>query len=227
MLQTSDDFAQLALPQTVYVDGERYRVPSPTIRQVLEVRASLDALVSGDDDEAQDLIEILDDWLPGPFVRALEDRPIAELDQILAQLLMAAVPAPPAWLLEEIEDADEDETRPPARPDFETMLADYVQIYGGEVWEVYNRVPWAFFLAFMYRRRTAIARQLLRWSEVFVLPHTGKGAGGMVADLERRANQRPRRSADAPLYAPPEQIKKDRAELRKMFGPNSARNEEA
>lgn len=227
-------FARMTLPQVVWIEGARHLVEPATVRQALEVRVSIEALVDADDDELAhlrgDLIEVLTGWLPPPVVTALSRRTLPDLARIVLAILEEPTPPPPSWLLKELGgekdgDAEGDKgSRPP--PALEVLLADYVQVYGGSVWEVYTQVPWGFFLSFLYHRRTAIARELLRWSEIEILPHTGKGAKDMVADLERRANQREGGEDDDALYAPPERIEKDRAELRKRFGPRSARNTE-
>lgn len=196
----------------VIVEGRRFLVARPTVRQAIELHAAAPGALDGDRCDAEMVFDLLEDWLPDELFDAVAGLQLEEALTLVRTLLDDGTTGNE----QQDDDSGDDDNDDAGVKDVTLLFGDYCQVYGGDPWTVYTTTPWAFFIGFLRRINAAAARDLLRWSEIEILPHSGKAAAKTLRSLQRRAqgivDKRP------PAFAPSEVIQRDRAALRKLFG---------
>lgn len=220
----NDVFAPLArssAPVVTQLDSRRFIVDLPTIRDAVELSAAAPGLLVGDADDAAIVDVVLARWLEPDLHEILSDMEVEDLVLFIGTMLRAGTDVSNV-----AKHREDDGGESNAQPDPYMLLADYCDVYGGAVAEVYLTTPWPLFIQLLARMDAANARSLLRRVELEILPHSGKAAKGTLSSLTRRARSTAA-AAEAELYAPPEIIQRDRARLREMLGGGPVESEDA
>lgn len=210
--------AAAGLPRLVTLpDGRTHRVRPPTVRDALEVLTALPGAVAGDEGDQELLLEALTRWLPDEVLSWLLVLEASAHESVLRGLLFQGADLERLRRRAKRRQGEDGEDGP-AQIDWRLALADYCQVYhAGNPWVVYQVTPWPFFLAFLEVSGAASARELIRWVELEVLPHMGKGIHGALNRLQARARDAQPGDGHG-SYASPEVIARDREELRRRFG---------
>lgn len=225
---TGRRLAEALTSADVPFSGEIYEVRPPTVREAIEISATAAAVGAGED-HVRSLVIRCETWLPPALLSHLVELDVAVFIRVIRDLLrLHADKAVPAAKRNDGSDGSGGTTAKRANrdTDFRLLLADYCQIYGGDPWQVYDNTPWPFFLAMVAVQSHASARELLRLSEIEILPHTGKKAKEGVESLHRRAegpgvaanpNAEPETEPTEPETAPMEVVLASRARLRRAI----------
>lgn len=204
--------AELLQPVEIRLGDQEFEVEPPTVRQAVEIRATLLSATQGSEADTATLLDLLDSWLPADLAAALRRMEAARALQLVSHLLDTQIRR---FIRDSATKPEADEDGQDGGFDIRLALSDYCQVMGGDPWRVYNETPWPFFVVMTLARETAAARHLLRLSEIEILPHTGQAARAALASLRRRATGQ--LAHEEPYCAPREVIERDRAELRKMM----------
>lgn len=204
--------AAAGAPLVVEVEGITQVVRLPTVREAILLQTAAPGMLERDANDARLYRGVLTAWLPSNVVTFLDTLSVLDVSQIVASLLeVHDLP-----VVE--DDSKKKDTGHSTCPDPFLLVSDVAQVYGGSAWHVFNEMPWPFFLHLLARSNSAAARQLLRWAEVEILPHSGKAAARTLKSLEKRARGPAAKHESDHLYAPPELIQQDRARLREFLG---------
>ena len=214
--------AASGLPRLVELPGGRtIEVRPPFVREAVEILEALEGAVRGEEGDVELVDDVLGEWLPLEVLQYLATLKLAARDRILRGLLFGGVDLEAAKRRRKKKTEGEDAEQEKRPTSWRVMLSDYCQVWGGEPWTVYTTVPFPFFVAMLAEADRAAARDILRWAELEILPHTGKAAEKILGRLKRRAE--PERPEDeVGSYAPPEVIARERAKLKaRMGGPKA------
>ena len=185
--------------------GKRVSVRPPVVREAVIL---LGALAAGD---AAVRDEVLDSWLPDEVRGLLELLGPVEYAQTLRPLIYDGSGIDPNVL-------DDKAGRRRAGPfDWRDAIAHYCMVYRESVWRVWAQTPFPFFLAMLAAADRASARELLRWANIEMLPHTGKdGYARILHDLEAAAKGEMRERDQRDVS--PDVIEADQQRLREALG---------
>lgn len=196
-------------------DGQTFRVRPPSVRDALELIEALQGAVLGDADDELLVQEVMERWLPPDVYSLMGEIGEGARAEILKALIYQGVDLS---ALRDRSKAGDKAERPDAAPNWTLLLSDYCQLWSAEPWRVYSDTPFPVFLTMLASADAASARELLRWAEIEVIPHLGKGASAALSSLRRRALAAGKETDSYGACAPDDVIKRDRAELREMMG---------
>lgn len=200
------EFAEAARERVLRYDGERWEVRPPVVREAIEVLAALEKMRGGEDKWSHYLmLTILPRWFPSEFLTVFDRLSDGKQVECLSHLLYTGV----------VRKKSKRKSRGQP-PGWDDLLGTYALAYNADPWQVYNEVPFPFFLNMVQRADRQLARHTLARLELMDLPHMAKGRRAVLKRIQYRAGY-----YDPTQGAPRKEIERDRAALRSMFGVGS------
>lgn len=175
-----------------------------TVAEALLLYASAPGLLEGSEADTRVFEGALRTWLPRPVRRRLARLPRPErLERVCALLDHGVIAHGGA---EGGPGAQEDPFEVFGRVAWETLALTFAATYHVAPDRVLTATPWALFLLGLLRLEQVTAIQNLNAAEVALLPHAGKEAKPLLADLRRRAAGQATRGAPGEAAPTPEAV---------------------
>lgn len=207
--------ARLIAPTPAVIAKQTYVIPVLTIRQACLLQSVMPGVAQGDADDLVLFDVVLLEWLPEAVVDALADYDIDTTLSFVADCMTmpsgADVSTPTSAAAERTGHA--------AHTPFLMILSDVAQVNHCDLNVMINTMSWPLFVVLAQQLNAAAARELMRWAEVELLPHMGKGAKRTLNDMRRRATGQVAVADNEPSA---EEIEANRARLRAAYSPAEA-----
>ena len=206
-------FAEAARDRVLVAGNVRYEVRPPTVREAIEVLYAMDGIRQGEEEHLSLLmLTIIPGWFPEPFIPVFDDMEVVKQVETLRHLLYTGVV--PQKRPEKAEGDEEGDPSPPEPPKWDDLLGSYCMVYSADPWQVYNEVPFPFFMNMVNRSARQLARSALSQVDLFQLPHMTKNARKSTMN---RLNQQAGYKGKV-THASKKEINKGRARLKALFG---------
>lgn len=196
------DLVRSLLDRDVYLDGKRYVVRSPTVREALTLLAASEGALAGESTQVKVFFDVLRGWLPiGLFTLFnASDYPVRRVVAFVFQAINEGVPE---FAIDKSSASDQqEETSDPKELHWENIVAEYMATYGVSLKQALDE-PWNGFLLLSRKADMIHARDMLRSMTARGVPYIKsdrdrektiddlvKRAGGEVMTEEERHQQR-------------------------------------
>lgn len=168
-----------ALDRAVTLGGTVYTIRPPTVREAAECFAILESVATDPIDEVL-LLPVLRRWWPRSVLAGWRQEDVGTRLAALHHLLRAGVTFPKPG------SGGKAALKVHADP-WGSALAAYCEAYPSDPWHVWNVTPLPFFMAMLGRVRAVMATRTLRHIQAAGVPHAGRSAGRIIADLQDEA----------------------------------------